>query len=46
MEYLSNTKINEFLPFAITWMDLMDGLNMDGTMLSEINQRKNKHCVI
>ena len=34
MEYYSDIKKNEFLPFAAAWMHL------EGIMLSEINQRK------
>ena len=34
MEYYSAIKKNEIMPFAATWMDL------EGTMLSEISQRK------
>ena len=34
MEYYSVIKKNEFLPFATAWM------NLEGIMLSEINQRK------
>ena len=40
MEYYSTIKKNEILPFAATWMDL------EGIMLSEISQRKNKYCMI
>ena len=41
MEYYSDMKKNEILPFAKTWMDL------EGTMLSEISQtEKNKYCMI
>ena len=36
MEYYSAIKKNEILPFATTWMEL------EGTMLSEISQRKTK----
>ena len=34
MEYYSDIKKNEILPFATMWMEL------DGIMLSEISQRK------
>ena len=34
VEYYSEIKKNEILPFAITWMEL------EGIMLSEISQRK------
>ena len=34
MEYCSAVKENKVLPYAATWMDL------EGIMLSEINQRK------
>ena len=35
-----DTKKNEILPFAATWMDLQ------GTMLSEMRQKeKNKYCM-
>ena len=34
LEYYSAIRKNEFLPFAIIWM------NLEGTMLSEIRQRK------
>ena len=41
MEYYSDIKKNEILPFAATWMDL------EGIMLSEISQReKDKYCMI
>ena len=36
IEYYSDIKKNEILPFAITWMDL------EGIMLSEIIQTKMK----
>ena len=36
MEYYTAIKMNEILPFATTWMEL------EGTMLSEISQRKTK----
>ena len=40
MEYYSAIQKNEFLPFAITWMDL------EGIMLSEISQtEKDKYCM-
>ena len=34
MEYYSDLKMSEILPFAATWMDL------EGIILSEISQRK------
>ena len=41
MEYYSDIKKNEILPFAETWMDL------EGIMLSEISQtEKDKYCMI
>ena len=41
MEYYSDIRKNEALPFATTWMDL------EGTMLSEISQtEKDKYHMI
>ena len=40
MESYSALKINEILRFATTWIDL------EGIMLSEISQRKDKYCMI
>ena len=40
MEYYSAIKKNEILPFVTTWMDL------EGIMLSEISQRKDKYHMI
>ena len=37
MEYYSAIKMNEILPFATTWMELV------GIMLSEITQQKTYH---
>ena len=40
MEYYSAIKKNEILLFATTWTDL------EGIMLIEISQRKDKYCML
>ena len=40
IEYYSAIKRNEILPFVTTWMDL------EGIILNEISQRKDKYCMI
>ena len=37
---LSHKKINEILPLERTWM------NLEGIMLSEMNQREKMYCMI
>ena len=40
MEYYSDIKKNEILPFAATWLDLY------GIMLSEIKSDRERYCMV
>ena len=40
LEYYSAIKKNEILPFAATWID------SENIVVSEINQRKVKYCMM
>ena len=39
MEYYSAIRNDKYPPFASTWMEL------EGIMLSEVSQSKDKHCM-
>ena len=41
MEHYATIKKNEILPFATTWM-----MNLEGVMLSDMSDKKDKHHMI